>query len=103
MTKFEIIEKLAREQQVEKIVFKLLNNSKNPFDVPEDLIQDIYLILLEKDDTLIEDLYIKDELGYYLLKIAKNLLFSVNSPYYMKYIRPGIYEEVGESTIITED
>ena len=87
MTKYEIIDELSRTNTVEKIIFKLLPCSKNPFDCPEDLIQDIYILLLEKDDKLIIDLYNKGELGFYLLKIARNQLLSKNSPYYTKYIK----------------
>ena len=87
MTKWEIIDELSRTNTVEKIVFKLLPCSKNPFDCPEDLIQEIYLLLLQKDDDLIINLYNKGELGYYLLKISRNQLLSKNSPYYQKYIR----------------
>ena len=90
MTKYEIIDELSRSNTVEKIIFKLLPCSKNPFDCPEDLIQDIYLLLLQKDDDLIVNLYNKDELGYYLLKIARNQLLSKNSPYYTKYIKFGV-------------
>ena len=87
MTKYEVLDIIAREHLVEKIVYKLLPCSKNPFDCPEDLIQDIYLLLLQKDDDLIVNLYNKDEIGFYLLKIARNQLLSKNSPYYQKYIR----------------
>ena len=87
MTKWEIIDELSRTNTVEKIVFKLLPCSKNPFDCPEDLIQEIYLLLLQKDNNLIVNLYNKDEIGFYLLKIARNQLLSKNSPYYQKYIR----------------
>ena len=87
MTKYEVVDIIAKEHLVEKIVNKLLSSSKNPFDCPEDLIQDIYLLLLQKDDDLIVNLYNKDEIGFYLLKIAKNQLLSANSPYYQKYIR----------------
>ena len=87
MTKYEVIDIIAREHLVEKIVNKLLSSSKNPFDCSEDLIQDLYLILLQKDDDLIVNLYNKDEIGFYLLKIARNQLLSKNSPYYTKYIK----------------
>ena len=86
MTKYEVVDNISREHLVEKIVFKLLPASKNPFDCPEDLIQDLYLILLQKDDDLIVNLYNKDEIGFYLLKIARNQLLSVNSKYYYTYI-----------------
>lgn len=87
MTKLEIVDELSKSNTVEKIIYKLLPCSKNPFDCPEDLIQDIYLLILQKDDDLIVNLYNKGELGFYLLKIARNQLLSVNSPYYQKYIR----------------
>ena len=87
MTKYEVIDIIAREHLVERIVNKLLSSSKNPFDCSEDLIQDIYLLLLQKNDDLIVNLYNKGELAYYLLKIARNQLLSKNSPYYQKYIR----------------
>lgn len=87
MTKYEVIDIIAREHLVERIVNKLLSSSKNPFDCPEDLIQEIYLLLLQKDDDLIVNLYDKGELAYYLLKITRNQLLSVNSKYYYTYIK----------------
>ena len=87
MTKYEVINIIAREHLVERIVNKLLSSSKNPFDCPEDLIQEIYLLLLQKDDNLIVNLYNKGEIGFYILRISRNQLLSKNSPYYQKYIR----------------
>ena len=87
MTKYEVVDNISREHLVEKIVFKLLPSSKNPFDCSEDLIQDIYLILLNSDENLIVTLYNKGELGFYILRVARNQLLSKNSPYYQKYIR----------------
>ena len=87
MTKYEIIDIIAREHLVERVVNKLLSSSKNPFDCPEDLIQDVYLLLLQKDEDLIVNLYNKGELGFYLLKVARNQLLSANSPYFYKYIK----------------
>ena len=87
MTKCDVVEKLYKDGTVDRIIYKLLSSSKNPFDCPEDLIQEIYLLLLQKDDDLIVNLYNKDEIGFYLLKIARNQLLSKNSPYYQKYIR----------------
>ena len=87
MTKYDVVDIIAREHLVERIVNKLLSSSKNPFDCPEDLIQDIYLILLNSDENLIVALYNKGELGFYLLKVARNQLLSVNSKYYYTYIK----------------
>ena len=87
MTKYEIIDELSKNSTVEKIVNKLVSSSKNRFDFPDDLIQDIYVLLLEKDEDLIVNLYNRGELGFYLLKVARNQLLSTNSPYYTKYIK----------------
>ena len=106
MTKYEVINIIAREHLVEKIVFKLLPASKNPFDCPEDLIQDLYLILLNSDENLIVTLYNKGELGFYLLKIARNQLLSVNSKYYYTYIKLGAQSDdltQAANTIFEED
>ena len=87
MTKYEIIGEIAKDNTVEKIVYKLLPASKNRFDCPQDLVQDIYVLLLSKDDNLIDKLYKQNELGYYILRIAKNQLLSCTSPYYYLYIK----------------
>ena len=105
MTKYEVINIIAREHLVEKIVNKLLSSSKNPFDCPEDLIQDIYLLLLQTDDDLIVNLYNKGEIGYYLLKVVRNQLLSKNSSYYYTYIKLGANsDDISEAAHIpTED
>ena len=105
MTKYEVIDIIAKEHIVERIVNKLLSSSKNPFDCPEDLIQDVYLLLIEKSDKLIVDLYERGELGYYILKVVRNQLLSVNSKYYYTYIKLGAYsDEITQATNIpTED
>ena len=106
MTKFEVVDELSRSNTVEKIIYKLLPASKNRFDCPDDLVQDIYVLLLEKDDKLIIDLYNKGELGFYLLKIARNQLLSKNSPYYTKYIKLGAQSDdltQAANTIFEED
>lgn len=104
MTKYDIIKELSEDNTVEKIIYKLLPASKNRFDCPEDLVQDIYVLLLEKDDDLIINLYNKGELGYYLLKIAKNQLLSANSPYYYKYIKfRAQSDDISEAAHIVEE
>ena len=106
MTKVEIIDELSRTNTVEKIIYKLLPCSKNPFDYPQDLIQDIYLILLNSNENLIVTLYNKGELGFYLLKIARNQLLSVNSKYYYTYIKLAANSDdltQAANTITTED
>ena len=104
MTKYEVINIIAREHLVERIVNKLLSSSKNPFDCPEDLIQDIYLLLLQKNDDLIVNLYNKGEIGYYLLRVVRNQLLSKNSSYYYTYIKLGANsDDISEAAHIPEE
>lgn len=106
MTKCDVVEKLYKDGTVDRIIYKLLSSSKNPFDCPEDLIQDVYLLLLQKDDDLIVNLYNKGEIAYYLLRVARNQLLSKNSPYYTKYIKLGANSDdltQATNTITTED
>lgn len=106
MTKYDVVDIIAKDHLVERIVNKLLSSSKNPFDCPEDLIQDIYLLLLQKDDDLIINLYNKGEIGFYLLKVARNQLLSVNSKYYYTYIKLGAQSDEitkAANTIFEED
>jgi len=85
--KQEIINDLAQQKTVEKIVAKLLPSSRNPFDCPDDLTQLIYLILLEKSEDLIVSLYEKGEIGFYILKVVRNQLLSKSSGYFYTYIK----------------
>ena len=97
---------MSRSNTVEKIIYKLLPASKNRFDCPDDLVQDIYVLLLEKDDKLIIDLYNKGEIGYYLLRVVRNQLISKNSKYYYTYIKLGANSAdltQAANTITTED
>lgn len=105
MTKYEVVKQLAESSTVEKIVYKLLNNSKNRFDAPGDLVQDVYLLLLDKDDDLICNLYKKGELGWYILRIVRNQMFSDHSPYYYLYIRfHNLSDDLDAAkTFVTED
>jgi hypothetical protein len=105
MTKYEVVKQLAESSTVEKIVYKLLSNSKNRFDAPGDLVQDVYLLLLDKDEDLICNLYNKGELGWYILRIVRNQMFSDHSPYFYTYIRfHNLSDDLDAAkTFITED
>jgi hypothetical protein len=85
MTKSEIINQLAIERKVEELIS---NITKAPLtEGEEDLAQDIYLALLEKNDRLIEQLYKDNQLIYFITRMLINNLRSKTSPYYYKYKR----------------
>lgn len=81
MDKNAIIGELAARKQVEEML--KTNSTSSPY--LSDLAQDIYVQLLEKDGELIEGLYERGELLYFVRKMITNNIFSVTSPYYRKY------------------
>lgn len=82
MNKYEIVEQLAKERKVEKFINNTAKTSR--FDL-DDLANDIYMSLLTKEDELIEGLYERGELDYWIAKMIWLNYFSNNSPYYTKY------------------
>ena len=82
MDKYSIIDEISKDKLVEEIVYNI--GSKDDEDL-KDLIQDIYINLLEKEDSLIETLYSTNQLKFYIVKMVVNNIHSKNSPYYTKY------------------
>lgn len=75
-----IVEKLARNRVVEDMI-----KNMNINDYPDDLAQEIYLILLEYDKEKIEDIYNKNQINFFISRIITNQAFSKNSPFYLNY------------------
>ena len=82
MDKYKIIDEISKQKIVEEIVYNI--GSKGDEDL-KDLIQDIYINLLEKEDNLIETLYDTNQLKFYIIRMVVNNIHSKNSPYYTKY------------------
>lgn len=80
-TKKEIVNDLANNKFIENILFK--NRLVSPY--VEDLAQDLYISLLDKDEQFIIDLYNKKQLEFYIRRMITNNIFSKTSQYYMKY------------------
>ena len=81
MTKNEVVEKIAKERLVEQICF---NIAKSSDDLLNDLVQEIYLDLLQKDEDKIVKLYESNQMHYFITRIVINNLHSKNSPYWCK-------------------
>lgn len=82
MTKNEIIGRLAKERLVEQIVS---NIAKTNSDILNDLSQNIYLDLLEKDEQKIVKLYESNQIRFFVVRMILNNLFSKNSPFYQTF------------------
>lgn len=80
MDVLNIVDKLARNRVVEDMI-----KNMNINDYPDDLAQEIYLILLEYDKDKIEDIYNKNQINFFISRIITNQAFSKNSPFYLNY------------------
>lgn len=84
ITKQFVIDIIARDKVVEEMIDK---TGKGTVRHKEDLANDIYLSLLEKDEDLIVDLYLRGNLDFYISRIVTNNIRSKNSRYYYQYKR----------------
>lgn len=80
MTSNQIINELAKNKVIEKLVANISPEGDSPDN--KDLSQLIYLTLLEKPNSLIEYLYSKGELIFYVIRIITKNVYSTTSPYY---------------------
>ena len=80
MDVLNIVDKLARNRVVEDLI-----KNMNINDYPDDLAQEIYLILLEYDKEKIEEMYNKNQINFFISRIITNQAFSKNSPFYLNY------------------
>lgn len=83
MRKHDIIDEWARNRMVEQLLSTQTQYKSNPYI--EDLAQDIYIILLNEDDELIERLYNEGALVFYTIRIIRNNLYSTTSEFFYKY------------------
>ena len=79
-TKAEIVEAIAKDRMVETMV---TNIAHTPMSADlQDLSQMVYLILLEYDEQKIQDLWINNQMHFFIARIIINQYNSVNSPFH---------------------
>ena len=76
-----ILDKIDRENVIRDICVNMRVNN-NDID---DLIQEIYMVLLEYDKDKIIDMYNKKQLKYFIVGIVSRQYRSNTSPFYKKY------------------
>lgn len=76
-----MLNKIANERLVEEIC-KNIGVSPKYMD---DLVQEIYLILLEYNQEKLQSIYDKGQFNFFLTRIIKNQYFSKTSPFFKKY------------------
>ena len=83
MSKSEIIEEVAKAGMVEQMVQNIAHHTLDA-DL-KDLAQMVYLILLEYDESKLQDLWENEQIGFFLARIIINQYRSSNSPYHTIY------------------
>ena len=75
-----IIEILAKDRRVEALVENIAHHSLTA-DL-KDLCQMVYLILLEYDESKLQDLWENDQINFFIARIILNQYRSSNSPFH---------------------
>lgn len=83
MSKLEIIEEVAKAGMVEHMVQNIAHHTLDA-DL-KDLAQMVYLILLEYDENKLQDLWVNEQMGFFLARIIINQYRSSNSPFHTIY------------------
>lgn len=91
----EIVELLAKDRVIEK----LLTHYNTSFK--EDLAQNLYISLLEKDDDFLTDLYNSGRINYYLIGAIRNEIMSHTSLHCRENRKAGLIK--GEVTPIYDE
>jgi hypothetical protein len=86
MVNINIIKQLAENKTIEEVISNIIGRQYDQTE--QDLAQDLYMSLLEKDPELIENLYFKGDLQYFITRMVIQNVNSKNSPYYYTYKIP---------------
>lgn len=95
-SKKTIIETLAKERRVEAMVENIAHHYLTQ-DL-KDLCQMVYIILLEYDESKLQDLWENDQINFFLARIILNQYRSSNSPFhtvFRKFQERCVYMGVG--------
>ena len=96
LSNYEIVDTLARQRFVEKIADKYVTPNRN------DLVQYVYLCLLQMDNTKLYELYTNKQLNFFTARIISNQILSTYSRHYKENKTAGLpqlqEEKLYEST-----
>jgi len=84
MTRREVVELLATERRVERLI---ANVCRGPAKGLDDLAQIIYEALLRYDEEALVSLYENEQINYFLVRIIENQFYSTTSPYHIQVRR----------------
>lgn len=88
MTAREIINEIAKDDLVRRVVLSMhIAAAESDFNL-DDLCQDIWLSLMGKPEQVLQNLWERNEFEYYIMRMAANNICSGTSPYFQVYKRP---------------
>lgn len=97
MDKYKPIKYIIDNKIVEGLINDYLIDS-----FKDDLIQEVYMVLLEHNQSKLQQLIDKKQIRFYIARIIKNMYFSSSSNFYRMYKRPLLLNQ-GLQLIIDKD
>lgn len=79
----KVVELIVKDKILDQIINNIAKDAKD--EDLNDLKQDIYLELLEKNEEWLFGIYERGQMNYYLTRIVMNNINSKTSPFYYRY------------------
>ena len=79
----KVVELIVKDKILDQIINNIAKDAKD--EDLNDLKQDIYLELLEKNEDWLFGIYERGQMNYYLTRIVLNNINSKTSPFYYRY------------------
>lgn len=79
----KVVELIVKDKILDQIINNIAKDAKD--EDLNDLKQDIYLELLEKNEDWLYGIYERGQMNYYLTRIVLNNINSKTSPFYYRY------------------
>lgn len=79
----KVVEQIAKQKIVEEIVYNIAKDTTD--EDLHDLVQDVYMTLMEKDEDWLEGIYDRGQIRYLISRIVTNNINSKTSRFYYNY------------------
>lgn len=99
MGKYPAIEYIAKN----RIIEGLMRDYSVDLQYRDDLLQEIYLILLDYDQQKLLDIIEKKQIRFFTARILRNQFYSKTSAFYRKYKKPVLNKETLQPIIDNEN
>lgn len=98
MDKYKPIKYIIENKIVEGLINDYLIDS-----FKDDLIQEVYMVLLEHNQSKLQQLIDKKQIRFYIARIIKNMYFSSSSNFYRMYKRSFLLKDSFQNLLNKED